>query len=222
MADMTQRTGQEAQEQTLTVRIAEMAVVRKAVGTHGGMERRDGPDRRAGADRRASGERGGERGADERRADPDRRDGADRRSGAPSVLKTTLGSCVGVIISDRVKGVHGLAHVMLPQRLGLDKATGKYADTAVPALVAEMEHAGSARPNMEAFLVGGASMFQSPETSVLPRIGEKNVETVLRVLRELGIPVVFQETGGTAGRTVTFDCADRIPRVKTLNGVSQA
>jgi chemotaxis protein CheD len=171
MAEMSQRSGQDTQEQTLTIRIAEMGLARS--------------------------------------------------TGAPSILKTTLGSCVGVILSDPVNGIHGLAHVMLPERLGKDKATGKYADTAVPALVAAMERSGATRRTMEAFLVGGASMFQSPESSCLPRIGEKNVETVRRVLGELGIPIVFQETGGTAGRTVIFDCADRVPRVKTLNGVSQ-
>jgi chemotaxis protein CheD len=148
--------------------------------------------------------------------------GIARSAGVPSILKTTLGSCVGVILSDPVNGVHGMAHVMLPERLGKDKATGKYADTAVPALVAEMERSGGARRTMEAFLVGGASMFQATETSSLPPIGEKNVATVLRVLGKLGIPVVFQDTGGTAGRTVTFDCAERVPRVKTLNGAPQS
>ncbi len=141
--------------------------------------------------------------------------------GTRSTLKTTLGSCVGVILSDPVKGIHGLAHIMLPERIGADPATGKYADTAVPALVAEMERAGSSRKDMEALLVGGASMFVAAESANLPRIGEKNVAMSLKILEELGIPVVYQETGGTCGRTVTFDGTEKRPQVKTLTGREQ-
>ena len=135
-----------------------------------------------------------------------------------SVLKTTLGSCVGVILSDAARGIHGLAHIMLPEKLGADPAVGKYVDTAVPALVGQMERAGSSRKNMRAFLVGGANMFQRSESTNLPLIGERNVEAALRMLGELGIPVVFQETGGNCGRTVTFDGSEAQPRIRTLSG----
>ena len=60
----------------------------------------------------------------------------------PSNLKTTLGSCVGVILTDRKSGVHGLAHIMLPEMLKRDPAVGKYADTAIPALLGEMKKKG--------------------------------------------------------------------------------
>jgi len=131
-------------------------------------------------------------------------------------LKTTLGSCVGVILTDPVKDIHGLAHVMLPQRLDGDQAVGKYADTAIPALVAEMERSGSNRKDIEALLVGGASMFQNEETPTLARIGAKNVEASTRVLQQMGIRVVFEDTGGSAGRRVAFDGRGR-PEVKTID-----
>jgi len=131
-------------------------------------------------------------------------------------LKTTLGSCVGVILTDPVKDIHGLAHVMLPQQLDGDQAVGKYADTAIPALVAQMEKSGSNRKDIEALLVGGASMFQSDETPALSRIGAKNVEASIRALARLGIQVVFQDTGGTRGRKVAFDGRER-PEVKTID-----
>ncbi len=140
---------------------------------------------------------------------------------ARHVLKTTLGSCVGVILTDPVKDIHGLAHIMLPERQDGDSSLGKYADTAVPALVAAMEKTGSTRKDMEAMLVGGASMFQGDDVPVLSRIGAKNVEASARVLRRLGIPVVFQDTGGTSGRMVVFDGRRRRPEVKTIDGGKQ-
>ncbi len=136
----------------------------------------------------------------------------------PAVLKTTLGSCVGVIVSDAAAGIHGMAHVMLPRRMGSDKAAGKYADTAVSALVTEMERAGSRRQDMTASIVGGARMFGQNDSSALMRIGEENTAAVLKALEDLGIPVVFRDTGGESGRTVTFDGAEGTPRVRTLAG----
>ena len=59
-------------------------------------------------------------------------------------LKTILGSCVGIILRDPERGVSGLAHVMLPARHRDDDATGKYADTAIPALLARLAKAGAA------------------------------------------------------------------------------
>lgn len=133
-------------------------------------------------------------------------------------LKTTLGSCVGIILTDPVKDIHGLAHIMLPERVQGDRALGKYADTAVPALVSEMEKSGSSRKDIEALLIGGASMFQSEDAPGLGRIGAKNVEASLRALQRMGIRLVFQDTGGINGRLVVFDGRQRRPEVRTLDG----
>jgi len=56
----------------------------------------------------------------------------------PVALKTTLGSCVGIILADRQNEVYGLAHVMLPEKSPGDQTVGKYADSAVPALASLM------------------------------------------------------------------------------------
>ena len=51
-------------------------------------------------------------------------------------LKTILGSCVGVILRDPHRRVSGLAHIMLPEQGATRRPRGKYADTAMPALLA--------------------------------------------------------------------------------------
>ena len=79
-----------------------------------------------------------------------------------------LGSCIGLVLLDRRAAVAGLAHVVLPAAIGTDRsAPGKFADTAVDALVAAMEPLGARRTRLEAVLVGGASMFAS--ASARPR-----------------------------------------------------
>ncbi len=138
----------------------------------------------------------------------------------PVTLKTTLGSCVGILLADRLNQVYGLAHVMLPEKVPGDQTPGKYADSAVPALVALMEQlAGGPSGKLEAFLVGGAAMF---EASGLSDIGERNVRVAYQAVGRLGIPVVFDDTGGSLGRTVLFDCQSATVSVKTLKRLEPA
>ena len=130
-------------------------------------------------------------------------------------LKTTLGSCVGVILRDRDRRVAGLAHVMLPFRLRAGDPPGKYADSAIPALLAGVESRGARRAALQAWLVGGARMFPI-EDDGLGSIGGRNVEEARRLLAELGVPVVREEVGGSCGRTMTFDAATGTLDIRTL------
>jgi chemotaxis protein CheD len=134
-------------------------------------------------------------------------------------LKTTLGSCVGVFLHDGERGLSGLAHVMLPERLHDDQSLGKYADTAIPELLTQMERRGSRRGSMQAFLAGGANMFQASEDSRIATVGEKNLQAVRRVLAELAIPVRQEDTGGLQGRTVCFDGETGSLEVRTLQRI---
>ena len=139
----------------------------------------------------------------------------------PVVLKTTLGSCVGIILADRQNAVFGLAHVMLPEKAPNDETPGKYADSAVPALAGLMaQRAGGASGRLEAFLVGGAAMFETGG-SLLSDIGSRNVKAAQQAVRRLDIPVVFDDTGGSCGRTVLFDCQRAELSVKTLKKLDE-
>ena len=133
-------------------------------------------------------------------------------------LKTVLGSCVGVILHDPGRRVSGLAHVILPARQRGDTASGKYADTAIPALVARIVGSGGRRRFLEAQLVGGAQMFPQG-ASTIASIGEQNVRAARGILGRLSIPVVFEDIGGQAGRTVIFDNATGRVSVKTLRAM---
>jgi len=133
-------------------------------------------------------------------------------------LKTILGSCVGIILCDPVRRVSGLAHVMLPNRHGGDAATGKYADTAIPALLSRLTESGGRRGSLQAFLIGGAQMFPMGNIRIAS-IGDQNVEAARRILAESKIPIVFQDTGGKAGRTVLFDNATGQVSVRTLQAI---
>lgn len=116
-----------------------------------------------------------------------------------------LGSCIGLALVDRRAGVAGLAHVMLPEAPASPTPTpGKYADLAVPALVAAIEEQGGVRRRFEAALVGGAQMFKfGDKGSATGRdIGRRNEAAVRAQLEALRITVTAAATGGDRGRSM--------------------
>jgi chemotaxis protein CheD len=73
---------------------------------------------------------------------------------------------------------------------------------------------------MQAYLAGGANMFQASEDSRIATVGEKNLQAVHRVLSALAIPVRQEDTGGVQGRTVCFDGETGSLQVKTLQRIA--
>lgn len=141
--------------------------------------------------------------------------------GAGGVLCTIgLGSCVGVALLDRVRRVAGLAHVVLPAADGRADPGGKFADTAVPALLRRVTASGGHRPRLEAVVVGGARMFPPRRGGPAVEIGDRNVAAVRQALDEAGIPVVDDDVGGSRGRTLRVH-ADGEVRVKRVGGVER-
>jgi chemotaxis protein CheD len=123
---------------------------------------------------------------------------------APVQIRTLLGSCAGVVLYDRVSRVGGVAHIVLPNSRGTTDQPGRFADTAIPALVSDVERTigRPARGRLVAKIAGAASMFQ---TGSALNIGRMNQEAVDRVLESLGIAVVARDVGGDAGRHLTLD-----------------
>ncbi len=129
----------------------------------------------------------------------------------PARLSSVLGSCVGVAIYHPRLGVGGLAHVVLPHANGRSDNPGKFADTAVPALIQELSKLGVPLAGLVAKIAGGACMFQMRGPL---QIGDANIEAVRQALAKANIRLAAQHVGGTAGRRIVFDCADGTLRVE--------
>jgi chemotaxis protein CheD len=112
-----------------------------------------------------------------------------------------LGSCIGLALVDQRRGIAGLAHIMLPEAIAGGGPAGKFADRAVPELIAQTTALGTSKPMLKAVLVGGAQMFALDGSGALD-IGMRNQEAVRDALRKERIPVVAAETGGAQGRTI--------------------
>ncbi len=115
-----------------------------------------------------------------------------------------LGSCVAVFLYDPMGRIGGVVHALLPRAPRDAKVRGKYADTAVKALLEEMLAKGARRDQLRAKLVGGAQMFPNLNIKVAD-IGKENVEEAKKALKGLGIRLAAEDTHGTRGRSATFD-----------------
>lgn len=138
---------------------------------------------------------------------------------SPKVLITSgLGSCVGIVLYDEQKRIGGMAHVMLPDSTSMRNQTNlaKYADTAMNLLLEELLKKGVNQKRLWAKMAGGSQMFSFDSDNELMRIGARNVEAVKKKLKEFGIPILGEDTGGSHGRTMEFYTETGIALIKSV------
>ena len=118
-------------------------------------------------------------------------------------ITTILGSCVAVCVWDPVTRSGGMNHFMLPQDVGANCATARYANFAINTLFERLAGYGAVFANLQAKLFGGACVVSSLQ-SIGRDLGTKNVEAARERLSHLGIPIVAENVGGHYGRKLLF------------------
>lgn len=137
-----------------------------------------------------------------------------------SLLYTVgLGSCVAIALYDPYEHIGGLAHAMLPhpETGRRDAPPGRFATTAVAALVELMEARGASRTRLQARLAGGASMFRDILDREGLKLGRRNVDAARDALSDAGVDVVAEDVLGTYGRSVFLRTADGQLLVTAVN-----
>jgi chemotaxis protein CheD len=134
-----------------------------------------------------------------------------------ALVSIGLGSCIGLALVDRERGIAGLAHIMLPGGgAGLVGGDAKYADVAVPRLIEELVSLGALRSRLEAVLVGGAQMFAGGGSGL--DIGARNEEATRAALGKHSVPIRATATAGNKGRTIRVHVAPLAVDVKEAGG----
>ncbi|MEN3293488.1 MAG: chemotaxis protein CheD [Burkholderiales bacterium] len=121
------------------------------------------------------------------------------------VIVTVLGSCVAACIRDRVTGIGGMNHFMLPDS-GRDgdspvSASMRYGTYAMEVLINELLKAGARRDNLEAKVFGGGKVLSG---FVAMNVGERNAQFVRDYLRAENIRVVAEDLNDIYPRKVYF------------------
>lgn len=126
-------------------------------------------------------------------------------TGRDMLLVTVLGSCVAACVRDRVSGIGGMNHFMLPDS-GQDQgnplgASARYGTYAMEILLNQLLKLGAKRGNLEAKVFGGGNVLRG---FVVANVGERNSRFVLEFLETENIPVVAQDLLDIYPRKVYF------------------
>jgi chemotaxis protein CheD len=150
---------------------------------------------------------------------------ADLRAGSLDEILVTigLGSCVAILLHDPAAKVGGLAHVLLPSPAlsRKDDNPAKFPQTAVPRLLELMAQQGASSRRVTARLAGGASMFAALAAPGTIQMGERNLVASRQSLRQHGVALVGEATGGDYGRTVKMWVADGRVEISSVSHGTQ-
>lgn len=126
-------------------------------------------------------------------------------TGKDMVIVTVLGSCVAACIRDRVSGIGGMNHFMLPGS-GKDSdspvsASMRYGTYAMEILINDLLKAGARRENLEAKVFGGGNVLSN---FIAINVGERNAQFVRNFLKAENIRTVAEDLNDIHPRKVYF------------------
>lgn len=132
------------------------------------------------------------------------------------VLSTILGSCVAACMRDPVIGVGGMNHFLLPGA-GNGSSGGdatRYGVHLMELLINGLLKQGARRDRLEAKIFGGAKTIAR-----FSNVGEQNALFAEQFLKDEGITIVGQSTGGDHGRKLEYWPSSGRARQYALTGV---
>ena len=125
---------------------------------------------------------------------------------APLELATLLGSCVTVTLWHQQQLIGGMCHFMLPERSGRHSALdGRFATDAFQLFDRAIAKSGTEPSQYQAKLFGGGDMF--PGSGFTLNVGVKNVAMAHQLLKQRGIRLLSEHSGGAGHRKLVFDLA---------------
>ena len=139
----------------------------------------------------------------------------------PAILRTVLGSCVGVTFWNERLSIGGLCHPMLPrcpaEECGMSVAAlRRYVDAAIREMARKLDELKAGRLETEVKLFGGADVLAVERTDERPTVGRLNADRALQILKEEGYPVIAQRLGGRQGVHIDFLTTNGEVRLRRL------
>lgn len=135
------------------------------------------------------------------------------------MIVTVLGSCVSACIRDRVFGIGGMNHFLLPESGdsagNCVSASYRYGNYAMEHMINDILKYGGQRKNLEAKITGGGQIIQG-----MTAIGSRNIEFVRTYLENEGIALVGEDVGDVYPRKVIYLPRSGKVKVKKLASLS--
>jgi chemotaxis protein CheD len=134
---------------------------------------------------------------------------------------TTLGSCISACIRDRVNGIGGMNHFMLPASSSSDSwkaadnsASTRYGNVAMEHLINNILKNGGKRQNLEAKIFGGGRIIAN-----MTDVGLRNIAFARDYLQTEGLKITSEDVGDTFPRMVVYFPATGKVKVKRLRSL---
>lgn len=123
-------------------------------------------------------------------------------SDKPSVVSTTLGSCVAACVRDKQRGIGGMNHFLLTHPTWSDAelaASARYGCFAMEMLLNEIYRRGGERANLEVKVFGGGHVH-----SVGLDVGQVNAHWILEYAEREQLQVCGSDLGGEGARRIFY------------------
>ncbi len=136
-------------------------------------------------------------------------------------LLTVLGSCVSACIRDRVNGIGGMNHFMLPSGGDADSpvsASMRYGAAAMEILINQLLKSGAQRARLEAKVFGGGRVLSGMQAM---NVGERNAAFVRDYLRAEQIAIVAEDLNDVHPRKLAYFPRSGRALVKKLESTDQ-
>jgi len=122
-----------------------------------------------------------------------------------ALITHALGSCLAVIVHDRVRKMGGMIHFMLPAASTAPKKAeatpAMFADTGVPLLFRQMYELGSDKESLVVKVAGGARLYN---VGGMFDIGRRNYTMLRKIFWKNAITIAAEDVGGNRSRTVSL------------------
>jgi chemotaxis protein CheD len=140
----------------------------------------------------------------------------------PAILRTVLGSCVGVTFWNARLEIGALCHPMLPRRPSEEggrlsvAALLRYVDFAIREVARKLDALGARRQETEVKVFGGADVLKVEHTEARPTVGRLNCDRALEILAEERYAIIAQRLGGRQGIHIDFLTTNGEVRLRKL------
>jgi chemotaxis protein CheD len=119
-----------------------------------------------------------------------------------------LGSCIGLFVTDRTKGISGGAHIPMAQETLNSELKG--ASEMIDELLKGLQNLGSDLTTLRAKMAGGAQVLAQASST-----GDENAVAVRRLLVAKNIYVAASDVGGQISRTARFNSVSQELSIST-------
>jgi chemotaxis protein CheD len=134
---------------------------------------------------------------------------------SPTLISTVLGSCVSVCLWDKSTGIGAMNHYLLPGKPEDEVGNPNRGLSAIHLLIRSMINRNVKLDKLEAKVFGGCNSLYNENDYY--KVGQRNIEMALDILRKYNIRISAQHVGGCHGRKIVFNTSTGKVKMRLLN-----